>query len=103
MDVTCNNKKLMKVYQTGKQSKKYRLQKNIIDKFIMRVDTLIAAETIHDIWQHPALNFEKLQGYESRYSIRINRQYRLEVEVEWKNDEKTKGVIEILDISKHYE
>lgn len=103
MDVTCNNKNLLKVYETGKQSKKYRLQKNIIDKFIMRVDTLIAIEAIHDLWQHPALKFEKLQGYENRYSIRINRQYRLEVEIEWRNEKKTKGVIDLLDISNHYE
>lgn len=103
MDVTCNNKHLLKVYKTGKQSKKYRLQQDIIDRFLMRVETLKAVETIHDLWQHPALKFEKLQGYENRFSIRINRQYRLEVEIEWKNDEKTKGVIDLLDISNHYE
>lgn len=103
MNVTCNNKKLMKVYKTGKQSKKYRLQQNVIDKFIMRVDTLIAAETIHDLWKHPALNFERLQGYDNRFSVRINNQYRLEVEIEWQNSDKTIGNIELLDISKHYE
>lgn len=103
MDVTCSNKKLLKLYETGRSSKKYRLPEGVIKRFIMRVDTLIAAETIHDLWKHPALKFEKLKGYENRYSIRINQQYRLEVEIEWLNKEQTKGKVELLDISKHYE
>lgn len=103
MDVYCNNKKLVKVYESGKSTKKYRLSQDIIDKFLMRVDALEAAVTIHDLWQHPALNFEKLQGYENRFSLRLNRQYRLEIEIEWINDEKTIGKIELLDITKHYE
>lgn len=103
MDVYCNNKKLIKVYESGKPTKKFRLSQGIIDKFLMRVDALEAADSIHDLWQHPALNFEKLQGYEHRFSIRLNLQYRLEIEIEWINDEKTIGNIELLDISKHYE
>jgi len=103
MEVHCNNKKLTKVYESGKPTKKYRLTQDIIDKFVMRVDLLINAVTIHDLWQHPALKFEKLQGYENRFSLRLNRQYRLEIEIEWINDENTIGKIELLDISKHYE
>lgn len=103
MDVYCNNKKLTRVYESGKPTKKYRLSQDIIDKFLMRVDALEAAVTIHDLWQHPALNFEKLQGYENRFSLRLNRQYRLEIEIEWINEENTIGKIELLDITKHYE
>jgi toxin HigB-1 len=103
MDVICNNKNLQKLYESGKQSKKYRLSQDIIDRFIMRVDALIAANTIHDLWQNPALNFKKMQGYDNRFSVRINKQYRLEVEIEWQNSEKTIGKIELLDVSKHYE
>ncbi|SRR5690554_1424896 len=103
MDVICKNKKLIKVYESGKPTKKYRLSQDIIDKFLMRVGALESAVTIHDLWKHPAFNFEKLQGYESRFSIRLNRQYRLEIEIEWINEDKTIGKIELLDISKHYE
>jgi len=103
MDVYCSNKKLFKVYKKGKSTKKYRFPQNIIDKFIMRVDALKAAETVHDLWNNPAFKFEKLQGYDNRYSIRLNRQYRLEIEIEWTNEEKTKGKIDLIDITNHYE
>jgi len=103
MDVYCNNKKLIKVYESGKPTKKYRLTQDIIDKFLMRVDALKSAVTIHDLWKNQAFYFKKLQGHENRYSIRLNRQYRLEIEIEWTNDDKTTGKIELMDISKHYE
>ncbi|MEP1152198.1 MAG: type II toxin-antitoxin system RelE/ParE family toxin [Balneola sp.] len=103
MDVNCSNTKLQNIYETGKPSKKYRLSQDIIDKFIMRVDALIAAETIHDLWKHPALNFEKLKGSDEVYSLRLNKQYRLEVSIEWTNNEKTIGVIDVLEISNHYD
>lgn len=103
MEVFCNNKKLIKLYESGKSTKKYRLTQDIIDKFLMRVDTLESVTTIHDLWNHAALNFEKLKGAGNRYSIRLNKQYRLEVEIEWVNDEKTVGKIELLDITNHYE
>lgn len=102
MDVSCNNK-LQKLYESGKPTKKYRLTQNVVDKFVMRVDALIAAATIHDLWDHPALNFERLKGDKNRFSIRINLKYRLELEIEWTNTEKTVGKIELLDITNHYE
>jgi len=61
MEVFCNNKKLIKLYESGKSTKKYRLTQDIIDKFLMRVDTLESVTTIHDLWNHAALNFEKLK------------------------------------------
>lgn len=103
MDVYCSNKKLVKVYKRGKSTKKYRLPQTIIDKFVMRVDTLKAAETVHDLWKYSAFKFEKLQGYDNRYSIRLNQQYRLEIEIEWTNEDKTVGKVDLIDISKHYE
>ncbi|HYX09302.1 MAG TPA: type II toxin-antitoxin system RelE/ParE family toxin [Bacteroidales bacterium] len=102
MTVKCNNNKLLELYKTGKSSK-YKLPAHIVKKFIMRVQILQAAETIHDLWKHPALKFEKLQSSESHYSIRINKQYRLEMNINWLNEEKTVGTIFLTDLSKHYE
>jgi proteic killer suppression protein len=51
----------------------------------------------------PSLHFERLRGTEKRFSLRITRKYRLEVEIDWEIEEKTMGIVEIEELSKHYE
>lgn len=97
-----SNKKLEQLYTTGR-SKKYKLDKNIIKDFIWLVGVIDAAKDIHDFWNQPALNFEKLEGFQKRYSFRINRKYRLEVDIDWENEEQTIGIVGIDEISKHYQ
>lgn len=102
MDYYFSNKKLEQLYATGK-SRKYKLNKNIIKDFIWLVGVIDAAKDIHDFWDQPALNFEKMEGHINRYSFRITKKYRLEVVVDWENDEHTVGVFGIYEISKHYQ
>lgn len=101
MEFIFKNKELEKLYTTGK-SKKFKLSNDIIDKFFARMQQIEAANTIYDLWNDKGLNFEKLQGYETRYSMRLKLKYRLEMQIEWKNDEKTIGNFIIVDISNHY-
>lgn len=101
MEFTFDNKELEKLYTHGK-SKKYRLPNDIIDKFFARLQQIEAANTIYDLWNDRGLNFEKLQGAENSYSMRLKIKYRLEMNVQWKNDEKTIGDFIIKDISNHY-
>ena len=101
MDFRFDNKDLEKLYTEGK-SRKYRLPEDIIDKFFARIRQIEAANDIHDLWNDKGLNFEKLQGHESRYSIRLKLKYRLEMIVEWQNNEKSVGEFIIIDISNHY-
>lgn len=68
----------------------------------MRVQQIEAANDIYDLWKNPALNFEKLERYDNRYSIRLNIQYRLEIEIDWENEQKTIGKIHIVELSPHY-
>jgi toxin HigB-1 len=96
------NKELEKLYTTGK-SRKYPLPTDISRKFVMCVIKIMAAETIHDFWQDPALRFEKLQGSENHYSMRLNRKYRLEMKIDWLNDAQTIGIFGIEEISNHYD
>ena len=63
---------------------------------------LEASDTIYDLWNTPSLNFEKLEGYINRYSIRLTRSWRLEFELIWENEEKTIGKIIVVELSKHY-
>lgn len=102
MEAYFTNKELEKLYTTGK-SRKYPLQADVSRKFVMCVTKIMAAETIHDFWQDPALNFEKLYGTTNRYSMRLNRKYRLEMEIDWQNEVQTIGIVGIEDISNHYD
>lgn len=68
----------------------------------MRIQQLEAAINIYDLWKTPSLNFEKLEGFENRYSVRIDNKWRLEMEIRWMDEKKTKGTIYIAEISKHY-
>lgn len=101
MKVEFLNAQLEKLYISG-SSKKYPLDNVVIRKFIAVVNKLNAATDIHDLWHMPSLNFERLQGYANKYSARVTLQYRIEMEIEWENPERTIGLIGIVELSNHY-
>ncbi len=101
MEAYFTNKELKKLYEEGK-SKKYPIPTDIAKKFVMCVQKVMAANDIYDFWRDPSLNFEKLNGYENRYSMRLKLKYRLEMEIEWQNTECTIGICSIDEISNHY-
>ena len=94
------NKELVKLYETGK-SKKYRLQPAVLGKFFMRIQQIEAAITIQDLWRNPSLKFEHLKS-KKMYSIRVDKGYRLEILIDWQNEDKTIGKFIIKELSKHY-
>jgi plasmid maintenance system killer protein len=98
--VVFDNRHLLELYTTGK-SRKYSIP-GIQERFSMRIQAIEAAVTIHDLQNQHSLRFERLQGYQNRFSLRVNLQWRLEVEIEWQDEEKTKGVFHIKELSKHY-
>jgi proteic killer suppression protein len=101
MEFTFKNKELEKLYTTGK-SKKLKLPNDIIEKFFARIQQIEAANDIYDLWNEKGLNFEKLKGSENSYSMRLKIKYRLEMDIDWKNNELTIGDFIITDISNHY-
>ncbi len=101
MQVEFKNKNLNQLYNEGKNSK-YNLPQEILKKFFMRIQQLEAAVTIYDLWKSASLNFEKLKGFSNRYSLRLDKKWRLEIEMQWEDKEKTKGTAYIVEISKHY-
>ena len=102
MEIEIRNKRILRLYREG-ESTKYRLGATAIEKFFMRIEALQAATFIQDLWKSASLHFEKMAGYENRFSIRIDGKFRLEIEIEWKDADKTTGKIIIAEISKHYE
>lgn len=101
MEFWFKNKELEKLYTVGK-SRKYKLPGDITDRFFARIQQIEAAAEIHDLWNDKGLNFEKLQGYDNRFSMRLNNKYRLEVTIDWQNAEKTIGEFAIVELSNHY-
>lgn len=102
MDFRFDNEDLEKLYSEGKSKKYNKLSSDIVDKFYARIQQIESAIDIYDLWNDRGLNFEKLQGYKSRYSMRLKLKYRLEMIVEWQNNENTIGEFIIIDITNHY-
>jgi proteic killer suppression protein len=101
MNFTFKNKELEKLYITGK-SKKLKLPNDIIEKFFARIQQIEAANDIYDLWNDKGLNFEKMTNTENSYSMRLKIKYRLEMDIDWNNEELTIGDFIITEISNHY-
>ena len=102
MNVEFTNKNLEKLYTSGKSSK-YKLQPEVLNKFFMRIQQIEAAVTTQDLINQKGLNFEKLTVFSNRYSIRLNKKYRLEMEIKWTNTQLTVGDFYICELSNHYD
>ena len=100
MEFELKNKELRKLYAQGKSSK-FNLPPQVKTKFFMRLQQIEAAVSIHDLWKSPSLNFEYLKSSKI-YSIRVDKNYRLEIDIEWLNKEKTIGKFYIEDLTNHY-
>ena len=101
MEFEFKDNNLLDLYTKGK-SRKYRFEKNVIRNFVKRVVSIENSNTIFDLRKPPSMRFEKLEGYQNSFSIRINGQFRLEFDINFEDENKTKGKVEILTISKHY-
>lgn len=76
-------------------------QKQVVQKYQKRIDTLIGATRMEDLFVFNSLNFEALDnGY---YSIRIDYHYRLEFKIRVEGEETLIGICTITDITNHYQ
>ena len=93
---------LQELYVSGKwKSKKFRFQKQVVQKYQKRIDTLIGATRMEDLFVFNSLNFEALDnGY---YSIRIDYHYRLEFKIRVEGEETLISICTITDITNHYQ
>ena len=96
------NRNLANLYTKGRSSK-YRLPQGLARIFVERINRIKAAHTIYDLRDPPSMQFKKLEGSKNKFSIRLNKQYRLEFEIAFEDEEKTRGKVMIVDITKHYE
>jgi toxin HigB-1 len=101
VEIVFPNRKLLALYESGSR-RPLRLEQRVVDSFFEVVAILEAAKDIHDLWRRPGLNFEKLRGTKDRYSARLDRTWRLEMNIEWTDQAMTIGIIGLDGISKHY-
>ena len=102
MEFEFANKTLVDLYTKGK-SKKLRIATQVARKFLERVNRIQDADSINDLRTPPSMHFEKLQGFSNRFSIQVDLTWRLEFEITFDNEEKTRGDVLIVALSKHYE
>ena len=93
---------LKELYNDGFcKNKKYRFQKPVVMKYQRRIDTLMAAIRIEDLYVFNSLHFEALEkGY---YSIRIDYHYRLEFKIRQEGTEPVVTICTVTDITNHYQ
>lgn len=95
---------LRELYELGRTNdKRHRYQPEVIRGYQKAVFLLLSANSITDLFQNNALNYEVLQGDKKGISsVRINRKYRLEFTVHEVFNEQIITLCRLLDISNHY-
>jgi len=89
--------KLESLYLYGTGSERY--SQGIVEAFIRRVRTIEGAKDERDLRALKSLHFEKLKSERNRYSIRLNKGWRLILTFE--KDEDGKAVV-LIEINNHY-
>jgi proteic killer suppression protein len=97
-----SDRHLQDVYEKGRSGKYKFIDKALAVKIVERVGRIDAAVTIYDLRVPPSMQFEALEGYANRFSIRLDGKHRLEFEIDFENAEKTVGFVRIVTVSKHY-
>ncbi len=102
METDFKDKNLIELYEKGKNRKFKFIDERLYKKFVERINRIVAADNINDLRFPPSNHFEKLEGFDNRFSIRLDKKIRLEFEIDFDNGEKTYGKVCIIDLSKHY-
>ena len=102
MFITFEKEYLKRMYETGKCDKKYPFQRDIVKRYIKRIDTLMEVKEIEDLYTLHSLNYKVLSGDKAGISsIRVNNQYRIEFTVN-KAKDTVVTICNIIELSNHY-
>lgn len=101
MTVIFLNKDLEDLYCRRFSRKYKKVPENVVCKLSKAVLYFESAKSIQDIWQIGSLHFEKLANTD-KYSIRLDIRWRLEMKIDWTDENCTVGIIGLTDLTKHY-
>lgn len=83
MKIAFQNKWLLELYESGDSKKLRKFPKGIADSFFEVVQVIESVGTIQDLFAFPSLKFEHLSGKRKhQHSLRLNKQFRLIVELD---------------------
>lgn len=104
MIVTFEKKYLRDLYEKGKSNdKKYRFQPEIVERYIKCINLMRRVDDTQGLTKYNGLNLKKLRGDKADiFSIRVNKQYRIEFTIEETGMETILTVCNILELSNHY-
>ena len=89
--------KLEELYYSGKGAKDYPFE--VVRAFVKKVNAIKDASNENDLRKIRSLNFESMKGEKGKYSIRLNKSWRLIVSM----TKNTLGkIVIILEIVNHY-
>lgn len=96
---------LKELYEQGvAKKKKYRFQPQIVRRYQDRINFLIKASRVEDLFSIKSLHYEVLAGDKAGISsVRVNDQYRIEFEVETVEGESVLTLCNIIELSNHYD
>lgn len=105
MIVVFATKYLKELYTEGKASeKKYRFQPQVVSRYIRVISLMQAVENVLGLMKYGSLHYEHLHGEkEGLSSVRVNDQYRIEFREEIEEGRAIATIVEIENLSKHYE
>ena len=104
MDVVFKQLYLKELYTDGKCSdKQHRYQPQIVKKYIRVIDLMRVSQNVLQLAKYGSLHYEHLHGNkEGISSVRVNDQYRIEFIEEVRAEELIATIVNITDLSNHY-
>jgi proteic killer suppression protein len=103
MEIIFNERYLQEMYLSGQTDKKHRYQPQVVRKYIRVIDIMIDAPDVQGLLRYNSLNYEKLKGDKAGLSsVRVNDQYRIELEEQVREGETIAKICNITDLSNHY-
>jgi len=103
MEWAFGSKHLADLFTKGRSKKFGFMDRKLCAKFVERISRIEAAETVFDLREPPSMEFESLEGYENRFSIRLDLKHRVEFEIDFEDEDRTFGAVTVIRVSKHYE
>jgi len=105
MNIIFTKQYLADLYEgNSKPYKQYKSNPQLIKQYVKTINKLKAINKIEDLYQLHSLRYEKKEGNLNGVSaVRINIQYRLLFNEVATDNENLIDLLEIQDISKHYE
>jgi len=97
MRITFDNPELAELLNNANARTKLPLQ--LVAVYRRVVGVIIQARNENDLRMIGGMHFEKLKGGSNRYSVRLNRKFRLEMSMEAADGG---NILHICEISNHY-